>query len=121
MAVTITITKPTGVQDTTFGNKKIKVRDITFNTGTYVTGGNTILASDVGLKRIDFVSVGTMGMTGGTSGATINWIGITYAAGGTSITVQQYESAATGLPGLEKTSSEATVANATWRVAIWGY
>jgi hypothetical protein len=121
MAVTITITKPAGVQDTTFGNKKIKVRDVTFNTGTYVTGGNTILASDFGLKRIDFCSFGTQGMTGGTSGATVNWIGVTYAAAGTSITVQQYESAATGLPGLEKTSAEATVANATFRVMVVGY
>ncbi len=121
MAVAITITKPTGVQDTTFGNKRIKVRDITFDTGTYVTGGNTITAAQVGLKRIDFASFGTQGMTGGTAGATVNWIGVRYASDGTSITVQQYESAATGLPGLEKTNAEATVANATFRVLFIGF
>jgi hypothetical protein len=62
-----------------------------------------------------------MGMTGGTSGATVNWIGVTYASDRKSVTLQQYESAATGLPGLEKTSAEATVANATFRVAFWSF
>jgi hypothetical protein len=121
MAVAVTVTKPSGSQDTTFGNKKIKIRDITFDTGTYVTGGNVITAASLGLKRIDYMGMGTQGMTGGTAGATINWIGVTYAAGGVSVTVQQYESAATGLPGLEKTSAEATVANATFRVMFIGY
>jgi hypothetical protein len=55
-------------------------------------------------------------MTGGASGATVNWIGVTYASNRQSVTFQQYECAATGLPGLEKTSAEATVANATFRV-----
>jgi len=120
MTVVVTVTKPTGIQDTVFGNKKIKIRDITFDTGTYVTGGNTVTAASVGLKRIDFVSFGTQAMTGGTSGATVNWIGVTYAAAGTSVLFQQYECAATGLPGLEKTSAEATVANATFRVMFVG-
>ena len=121
MTVVVTATKPTGVQDTTFGNKKIKIRDITFDTGTYVTGGNVVTAASLGLKRIDYVGMGTQAMTGGTAGATVNWIGVTYAAGGVSVTFQQYESAATGLPGLEKTSAEATVANATFRVMFIGY
>jgi hypothetical protein len=98
--------------------REVAIRDVTFDTGTYVTGGNSITAASVGLKTIDFVDTGTMGMTGGTSGATINWIGVTYAANRQSVTFQQYESAATGLPGLEKTSAEATVANATFRVGV---
>lgn len=121
MAVVVTATKPAGVQDTKFGNKSIKIRDITFDTGTYVTAGNVVTAASLGLKRIDIVIMGTQGMTGGTAGATVNWVGVTYAADGTSVTFQQYESAATGLPGLEKTSAEATVANATFRVLIVGY
>lgn len=119
MTVVVTSTKPAGVRDCNDGPYKIRIRDITFDTGTYVTGGNSITASSVGLRTIDFVSFGTQGMTGGTSGATVNWIGVTYASNRQSVTFQQYESAATGLPGLEKTSAEATVSNATFRVMFW--
>lgn len=120
MTVVVTATKPTGVRDGNLGIWDIRIRDITLDTGTYVTGGNTVQASSVGLKTIDFIAFGTQGMTGGTSGATINWIGVTYASDKRSVTIQQYESAATGLPGLEKTSAEATVANATFRVMFIG-
>jgi hypothetical protein len=116
MTVVVTSTKIAGVKDYEAGPYKCRIRDITFDTGNYVTGGNVITAASVGLKTIDFVGFGTQAMTGGTSGATINWIGVTYAANRQSVTFQQYESAATGLPGLEKTSAEATVANATFRV-----
>jgi hypothetical protein len=116
MTVVVTATKPAGVKDGPAGASECRVRDITFDTGTYVTGGNSITAASVGLKTIDFVDFGTQAMTGGTSGATVNWIGVTYASNRQSVTFQQYECAATGLPGLEKTSAEATVANATFRV-----
>lgn len=116
MTVVVTATKPAGVRDGVDGASECRIRDITFDTGTYVTGGNSITAASVGLKTIDMVRFGTQAMTGGTSGATINWIGVTYASNRQSVTFQQYECAATGLPGLEKTSSEATVANATFRV-----
>jgi hypothetical protein len=116
MTVVVTATKIPGVRDYNDGPARARIRDITLDTGTYVTGGNTITAASVGLKTIDLVRFGTQAMTGGTSGATINWIGVTYASNRQSVTFQQYESAATGLPGLEKTSAEATVANATFRV-----
>jgi hypothetical protein len=116
MAVVHTATKPSGVKDGVDGSSECRIRDITIDTGTYVTGGNSITAASVGLKTIDLVRFGTQAMTGGTSGATINWIGVTYAANRQSVTFQQYECAATGLPGLEKTNGEATVANATFRV-----
>jgi hypothetical protein len=116
MTVVVTSTKPTGVRDYNDGPYKCRIRDITFDTGTYVTGGNSITAASIGLKSIDLVVFGTQAMTGGTSGATVNWIGVTYASNRQSVTFQQYECAATGLPGLEKTSAEATVANATFRV-----
>lgn len=122
MAVTYTATVPPGVpKSVKVGNAKVAIRDVAADTGTYVTGGNSITAASLGLRTIDFVDTGTMGMTGGTSGATINWIGVIYATNRQSITLQQYESAATGLPGLEKTNSEATVSNATFRVAFWSF
>jgi hypothetical protein len=116
MTVVVTATKPAGVKDGPEGSAESKIRDITFDTGTYVTGGNSITAASVGLRTIDLVRFGTQAMTGGSSGATVNWIGVTYASNRQSVTFQQYECAATGLPGLEKTSAEATVANATFRV-----
>lgn len=122
MAVTWTPTTVSGVPKTMkVGNAKVAIRDMGADTGTYVTGGNTITAASLGLRTIDMVQMGSQGMTGGTSGATINWIGVTYASDRKSVTFQQYESAATGLPGLEKTSSEATVSNATFRCAFWSF
>jgi hypothetical protein len=119
-ALAITVTKPTGTQDTKVGNKKCLIRDITIDTGTYATGGNTVTAATLGLKRIDYIGFGTNVMTGGTAGATGNPIGVIYTAGGVSVVLQQYEAAASGAPLLEKTNSEATVANATYRVMILG-
>lgn len=122
MAVVYTATVPSGVpKQVKIGNAKVAIRDIASDTGTYVTGGNSITAASLGLKTIDFVDTGTMGMTGGTSGATVNWVGVIYASNRQSVTFQQYESAATGLPGLEKTNGEAVVANATFRVAFWSF
>jgi hypothetical protein len=121
MTVVVTATKPAGVRDASDGAAKTRIRDIAFDTGTYVTGGNTITAASVGLRTIDMIRFGTQAMTGGTSGATVNWIGVTYASNRQSVTFQQYESAGTGLPGLEKTSAEATVANATFRVEFVSY
>src|SRR4051794_7671962 len=107
MAVTYTANTITGIpKSLNVGNAKVAIRDMTADTGTYVTGGNTITAASLGLRTIDLVDMGTMGMTGGTAGATINWIGVTHAANRKSVTFQQYESAATGLPGLEKTNAE---------------
>ncbi len=41
---------------TVFGNKRIRVYDLNF-TGNYATGGETVTASSVGLRKIDFVNV----------------------------------------------------------------
>jgi hypothetical protein len=118
-AVAYTISKVTGVHDFKANNKTWKIRDITATTGDYATGGLTVTARDVALRRIDHVQLGTCVMTGGTSGATGNPIGVTYTSP-TSVTFQQYESADTGEPLLEKTDAEAVVANATFRVLIVG-
>ena len=117
-AAVVTISKVPGVHDFKAENKSWKIRDVTSTTGDYAAGGVTITNRDVDLRRIDFVQIGTMVMTGGTSGATGNPIGVTYTSP-TSVTFQQYESANTGLPLLEK-DAEATVANATFRVLFVG-
>lgn len=117
MAVAYTLTQVG--KTNVIGNRKQKFFDLTADTGTYVTGGNSFTASQFGLKVLDKVGV-CSAVTGGTAGATINWLGVIYASNNTSVTIQQYESAATGLPGLEKTSAEATVANFTVRLEVVG-
>jgi hypothetical protein len=118
MAVTYTLTAVNKVN--VVGNRKQKVYDLTSDTGTYVTGGNTFAASLFNLKKIEFIAP-LSSATGGTSGATVNEIGITYNTANTIATVQIYESAATGLPGLEKTNGEAMVSNFTVRILVQGY
>ncbi len=117
-AAVITVARPTGVQGCVMGNKKVRFRDVTADTGDYAAGGFSITAAQLGLKSIDFVSVGSSA-TQGTAGATAQIIGVTYAAARTSITVQVYEAAASGAPPLEKTA-EAYVANFIFRVMAVG-
>lgn len=76
------ITVPTGVQaNTTFGNKKVRIRNIVLTTGAnYTTGGESVTPSAVGLsKRIELV-VGTAApATSG--GATLRTVGYDYTNG----------------------------------------
>jgi len=116
MAVGSTVSKITGVADYNDANSKCRIRDIAFDTGTYLTGGITVTAASLGLKTIDMVRFGTQIATNGTAGATGNWIGVRYAANRQSVIFQEYESAATGLAALEKTNAEANAANFTFRV-----
>ena len=44
--------KITGVQDTVFGNKKVRARRLTFS-GNYATGGEAYTAANFGLKKIE--------------------------------------------------------------------
>lgn len=114
----ITVARPTGVFGCVMGNKKVRFRDVSADTGDYVQGGFSITATQLGLKAIDFVSIGSSA-TEGTSGANAQIIGITYASARTSITVQVYEAAASGAPPLEKTA-EAYPANFIFRCMAVG-
>lgn len=116
MAVTYTHTQVG--KTNIIGNRKQKFYDLTADTGTYVTGGDTFTAAQFGLKRLDKYDPSVV--TGGTAGATINWLGCRFGSENKTVVVQQYESAATGLPGLEKTNGEATVANFACRVEVVG-
>jgi hypothetical protein len=116
MAVTYTHTQVG--KTNIIGNRKQKFYDLTA-TGTYAAGGDTITAASLGLKRFDKYEA-TGPATGGTAGATINWLGQRYGSENKTVIVQQYESAATGLPGLEKTDTEAVVSNFTVRVEVVG-
>lgn len=56
MALTVAKLDPNA--DTVFGNKVIKVRDVTFDS-SYVTGGESLVPEDVGLTHFDAVLPGT--------------------------------------------------------------
>jgi hypothetical protein len=114
-----TISKPSDVQDFVIGNKRARIRDITTDTGTYATGGSTIQASSFGLKHIDAVIVCSVS-TSGTAGATALPVGIIYGTGGTSITLQYYESGGANAINAEKTNAEAMPSNQTVRVIVIG-
>jgi len=63
----VSIAKVTGA-DSVFGNKRVKVRDITFDS-SYPTGGEPLTAADVDLKKIDF-GICTIQAVGGTVNVT---------------------------------------------------
>jgi hypothetical protein len=117
-AAVISVTRPTDVQSTHMNNKKVKFWDISADTGDYAAGGFTLTAVQLGLKHVDICIVGSSA-TEGTSGANAQLIGVTYLSSGTSVKFQVYESAATGLPPLEKTA-EAYPANFIFRVMVVG-
>jgi len=117
-AAVITVTRPSDVQGFVLGNKRARFRDITADTGDYAAGGFTLTAAQLGFKHVDICIVGSAA-TEGTDGANAQIIGVTYVSSGTSVKFQVYESAATGLPPLEKTA-EAYPANFTFRVLVIG-
>lgn len=116
-AAVITVTAVAGSREYKDGNRRVRFFDITTDTGDYAAAGFTKTAADFGMKHLDFVEVESLA-TCGTAGATALGIGITHPSQ-TSVTFQVYESAATGLPFLEKTA-EAYPANVTFRVRVTG-
>src|SRR4051812_29279231 len=100
----ITATAVTGAHYRT-ANKKLRVYDLVFSS-TYATGGETLSASTVGLKKIDqIVPHGNLALS--TDLATANPVGFKLATSGVSATVTQYEGSAAGTALSEKTNSEA--------------
>lgn len=117
MAVGVTVTRPTGLPALIKqANAKTAIRDITLDTGTYVTAGFTVTAASLGLKTIDLIRFGTQVMTNGAAAVSSNPIGVQYAANRQSVIFTEYESAAANVALAEKTNAEANAANCTFRV-----
>lgn len=117
-AAVYTVARPTYVRGYKEANRKVRFFDWTSDTGDYAAAGVTYTAASLGFKRIDFVDFGSAA-TQGTAGASALVIGVRYAADGTSVTFQLYESAGSGSPPAEK-GAEAMVANFTVRIKIEG-
>ena len=75
-----TITK---VADYQAGNRKVRVRDVQLTTGAnYTTGGETVTAASVGLRKIEEAAV-VSGLALTTSGTTSRSVGVIFGDGAT--------------------------------------
>ena len=113
-AAAITLAKLSPNADTTFGNKKVKIRTLTF-TGDYATGGVSLTASDVGLKKIQFVEFSGVGAASDV--ATANALTYDY----TNSKVVLFESGASGAALAEKTNAETVPTGLNVRAVFIGY
>ena len=101
------------------GNKRVRVYDLVFSS-TYATGGETITAASLGLRKIEqVIPNGNLALS--TDLATANPVGFKVAAAGTSFTATQYEGSAAGTAVSEKTNAEAYATGSNIRVAVVGY
>lgn len=110
----VAITKVTGA-DTIYGNKRVKVRDLVFS-GNYATGGESVVASDVGLQTIEQVQPHG-GVAAAADLATANPIFYNHAT--SKFTFYEGSSAATALT--EKDNAEAYPTGSKVRVTFIGY
>lgn len=73
---TVTVDKS---KSSTWGNKKMRVATVQLTSGAnYTTGGETLNASQVGLRRIDQVNVLGLALTA--SGTTSRSVGVIYSS-----------------------------------------
>lgn len=99
-------------------NKKVRTYDIAFS-GNYATGGETINASSVGLKKI--ISISAPGVAMATAGTTACPVSFTISSSGTSVVVRSFEAASSAAPLLEKDNAEAYITGQKIRVEFVGF
>lgn len=109
----VAIARVTGADYVT-GNQKVKVRDLTLS-GNYATGGESLTAADVGLKKIFQVIPNGSGSS--TDLATGNNFSYDYATAKLVV----YESGASGAAIAEKTNGEAHATGLHVRCTFVGY
>jgi hypothetical protein len=100
------------------GNKRVKVRTLTFS-GNYATNGETVTAASLGLKRIEQVYFG--GVAAASTPTTAVQMGAVIASDGTSVAIRSYEAAASAAAFLEKDNSEAYITGQTVRATFVGF
>ena len=111
----VAVTTLTSGTDYVSGNKKVKVRTLTFS-GNYATGGESLTASDVGLKKIHQV-IFHGGVAAASDLATANPIFYNHATN----KVVFYEGSAAGTALAEKTNAEAHATGSFVTATIIGY
>jgi hypothetical protein len=108
--------------NTVWGNKRVKVFDITFDS-SYPTGGESLTASDLGFKKIEqFIPQGPAVDSDGTGGTHAVSVRYDYSTAKLQA-FQQVDPADTGgddIPFLEVESTD-SLANYLVRVTVVGY
>jgi hypothetical protein len=117
----VALTRPSGRRADDVRALRFRFRSLAFS-GNYATGGETITAASVGLKRILAVVPLDL-MVRAASGVTGVWPVFDISSTGTSVVVRSLEDAAgaAGSPfGQEKTNAEAYIANSKLDVLFIG-
>lgn len=117
MAITATVTKPTGGADDV-RRLKFRPRVLTLS-GTYETGGFTVTASAVGLSKI--VQVLGAGLAPAGDQATANEWSWELSSDLETVTFFLYENAAAGSPSAQKTNAEAPLTDQVLRLVFVGW
>jgi hypothetical protein len=118
----LTLAKLTPNADTTFGNTRIKFRDITFD-DSYPTGGESLTAANFGLKHLDAVIPHGPAVDSDGSGGT-NAVTVTYDHTNSKLQAfRQIDPADTGgdQVSLPEVGSTDSLANYTVRVTAIGH
>jgi hypothetical protein len=113
----VAIARPTGVSDYTAGNKRHRVRTLTFS-GNYATNGETVTALAVGLKNIEQVN-GT-GVAAASTPTTSVLVGAVIGTDGVNVAIRSYEAAASAAAFLEKDNAEAYITGQNIRLTFIG-
>lgn len=107
----LTLAKPSPSADTVFGNKKVKVRDVTFD-ASYPTGGESLVPSDVDLNHIDFV-------LGNVAASATEAVAVAYDH--TNETLMAFETGATVSTPLDEVGNTEDLSAFTARLIIVGH
>lgn len=110
----LSISRVTGA-DTVFGNKKVKVRDITFD-NSYATGGLSLKPSDVRLSAIHFVLGAVAKNAAGTSS-----VPVVYDYTNQKLQAFRYDGASAGKAFLEEVAAAVDLSTFTVRLTFIGY
>lgn len=107
----LTITK---VEDFVIGNKRVRVRDVTFD-NSYATGGLSLTPANVNLRRIIQVVA-----TGGKNAAGTSAIPVAYDYTNQKLQAYRYDGASAGKAFLEEVAAAVDLSTFTVRLEITG-
>jgi hypothetical protein len=110
----LTITKVTN-GDYVIGNKKVRTRDITFDT-SYATGGLALTAANVGLRSV--VSMSTDGGAKNSAGTSL--VPVRYDYANSKLQAYRYDGASAGKAFLEEVAAAVDLSAFTVRAVFTG-
>jgi hypothetical protein len=106
----------TKVAASTFGNKRVRVYDITFDS-SYPTGGESLTAADVGLKKIEQV----LSDAGAKNSAGTSMVPVRYDYTNSKLQGYEYNGASAGVARLQELANAFDASAFTARCTFIGY